>query len=246
MGSSWWYCGYSNIFEDDRIYNRMIYISPPFGNYISLQGTTRIRGTFTYYRRPGLVYHTLRSLRPIRGGWRNQIGFRNKGIHAVDFSELTDVYSICGLNEYEWNAMLFHIPKHTKLELNLSCPNVPTISISDDAMQAYCNRFPDLIAKVRYDIPNTEIDKLVDMGVKTIHCSNTIPTPKGGISGRQLKEVNLPNIERISKRVKRVIAGGGIYTFTDMKDYEQAGAKDFSISTILISKPWNVSGLLRT
>ena len=222
----------------------MIYISPPFGNYISLQNTTSIKGTFTYHRRRGLVYHTLRSLRPVRGGWKNQIGFRNKGIHAVDFTELTDVYSICGLNEYEWTAMLFHIPKYTQLELNLSCPNVPTISISDEAMQAYCKKFPDLIAKVRYDIPNSEVDKLVDMGVKTIHCSNTIPTDKGGISGRQLKELNLPNIERISNRTPRVIAGGGIYDPKDIEQYRDAGAKDFSLSTIMISKPWNVKQIV--
>ena len=219
----------------------MIYISPPFGNYISLQDTTSIRGTFTYHRRKGLIYHTLRSLRPVRGGWRNQIGFRNKGIHAVDFTELADVYSICGLNEFEWTSMLFHIPEYTRLELNLSCPNVPTISISDEAMQAYCEKFPDLIAKVRYDIPNTDIDKLMDMGVKTIHCSNTIPTSKGGISGRQLKEVNLPNIERLAKTFTgRIIAGGGIYNKQDIIDYRNAGASDFSISTVYITKPWHI------
>ena len=195
----------------------MIYISPPFGNYISLQNTTSIKGTFTYHRRKGLIYNTLRSLRPVRGGWRNQIGFRNKGIHSVDF---------------------------TQLELNLSCPNVPTISISDETMQAYCEKFPDLIAKVRYDIPNSEVDKLVDMGVERIHCSNTIPTDKGGISGRQLKELNLPNIERISERTPRVIAGGGIYDPMDIVQYRNAGAKDFSLSTIFISKPWNVKRCL--
>jgi dihydroorotate dehydrogenase len=222
----------------------MIYISPPFGNYISLQDTVSIKGTFTYHRRKGLIYNTLRSLRPVRGGWRNQIGFRNKGIHSVDFTELADLYSICGLNEFEWTSMLSHIPEYTQLELNLSCPNVPTISISDETMQAYCEKFPDLIAKVRYDIPNSEVDKLVDMGVERIHCSNTIPTDKGGISGRQLKELNLPNIERISERTPRVIAGGGIYDPMDIVQYRNAGAKDFSLSTIFISKPWNVKRCL--
>jgi dihydroorotate dehydrogenase len=108
-------------------------------------------------------------------------------------------------------------------------------------MQAYCKKFPDLIAKVRYDIPNTDIHKLMDMGVKTIHCSNTIPTSKGGISGRQLKEVNLPNIERLAKTFTgRIIAGGGIYNKQDIIDYRNSGASDFSISTVYITKPWHI------
>jgi dihydroorotate dehydrogenase len=83
------------------------------------------------------------------------------------------------------------------------------------------------------------------MGVKTIHCSNTIPTSKGGISGRQLKEVNLPNIERIAKTFTgRIIGGGGIYNNQGVIDYRNAGASDFSISTIFITKPWNIQEIL--
>ena len=71
--------------------------------------------------------------------------------------------------------------------------------------------------------------------------SNTIPTPKGGISGRHLKEINLHNIERFAKTFTgRLIAGGGIYDAQDVIDYRNAGATDFSISTVYITKPWHI------
>ncbi len=218
-----------------------MYISPPFGNYFRYANAISIRGTFTAYPRKGLVYHTLRSLRPVRGGWRNQIGFRNRGIANVKMSmDFNSVQSICGLSSQEWEILYYMIPQGTKIELNLSCPNVATISISDAQLQMFLHKFPQLIAKVRYDIPTKEVKRIVDMGVMNIHCSNTIPTPKGGISGKPLKTVNLPNIERIAKYSPNLIAGGGIYSPQDAKDYRDAGANDISISTVYITKPWNI------
>ena len=71
----------------------MLYISPPFGNYLPYKNAVRIRGTFTWKRRKGLLYHTARSLRPVKGGWRNQIGFRKKGIKKGNFNT-KDIFSI--------------------------------------------------------------------------------------------------------------------------------------------------------
>ena len=70
--------------------------------------------------------------------------------------------------------------------------------------------------------------------------SNTIAAKKGGISGSQLKKINLPLIEKARKMNVTIIAGGGIYTKQDVIDYRNAGADDFSISTAWITKPWNV------
>ena len=54
----------------------MIYISPPFGNYISLKDCYSVAGTYTYFRRKGLIKQVLKTLRPVKGGWRNSIGLR--------------------------------------------------------------------------------------------------------------------------------------------------------------------------
>ena len=60
----------------------MLFISPPFGNYIGLPKTTRIYGSFTLKPRDGLLYHVITTLRyiPKYRGWVNKIGLRNKGI----------------------------------------------------------------------------------------------------------------------------------------------------------------------
>ena len=60
----------------------MLFISPPFGNYIHLNNATSIKGSFTLHPRPGLLMQILKTLRYsyTYGGWVNKIGLRNKGI----------------------------------------------------------------------------------------------------------------------------------------------------------------------
>ena len=218
----------------------MLYISPPFGNYFTYKNATPIRGTFTYYRRKGLIWHTARSLRPVKGGWRNQIGFRNAGIRSVNFSDQA-IYSISAMESAEWNSLLEYIPAYVSLELNLSCPNVSFSPIPPDILAQFVSKYPSLQVKVKPSYNEYLLDRLIDEGVKCIHMSNTISTPKGGISGRQLKEINLHNIERFAKAFNgRLIAGGGIYDAQDVIDYRNAGASDFSISTVYITKPWHI------
>ena len=72
----------------------MIYISPPFGNYIFLKGCTSILGTYTYFRRKGLIKQIIKTLRPVGGGWRNSIGLRNKGIINITAYDPDKVYSV--------------------------------------------------------------------------------------------------------------------------------------------------------
>ena len=218
----------------------MLYISPPFGNYFSYKDAIRVKGTFTAHPREGLIYHTLRSLRPIRGGWRNQIGFRNKGIGNITIQP-DYVYSICGLNYAEWEILLYTIPQGTKVELNLSCPNVSDASINTNLLEEFLNKFPALSVKIRYDISEAFANLLYDTGVKTIHTSNTIPTDRGGLSGKPLKKLNMSCVESLAKMsFDSLIAGGGIYSKQDVVDYRNAGATDFSISTVYISCPWNI------
>ena len=65
----------------------MIFISPPFGNYLRISNTIPIRGSFTVEPRPGLIMQILKTLRYSveKQAWINKIGLRNKGLDwAID------------------------------------------------------------------------------------------------------------------------------------------------------------------
>ena len=221
----------------------MLYISPPFGNYVSYKNATRIEGTFTWFRRKGLIYQCLRSIRPTKGGWINQIGFRNKGIRSRlgegPSQQSENMISICGMQSREWWELIEFIDPSIALELNLSCPNVHEVDITDNELSLFVMKFPKLQIKV---VPTCvpDIERFVELGFKTIHLSNTLPGPTGGISGAQLKEVNLPLVYKAANRGLSVIAGGGIYSYKDVEDYRNAGADHFSIATVLFQSPWNI------
>ena len=226
----------------------MLYISPPFGNYFTYKNAMSIRGTFTYHRRKGLIWHTARSLRPVKGGWRNQIGFRNPGLSNVIINK-RDTYSIAALDS-DWSPFISQMPySHpTSIEINVGCPNVSSYSISDDEVKSFV-RCVELgyVKNLSVKLSPTSTDngdyvkRLCDLGINNFHLSNTIATPKGGISGRQLKDINLYKVEKIAKIFTgRIIAGGGIYDRQDVIDYRNVGATDFSISTVYITKPWHI------
>ena len=64
------------------IFLYMLFISPPFGNYINLPNTISIKGSFTLEPRTGLFTQIIKTLRYSfkHQGWINKIGLRNKGI----------------------------------------------------------------------------------------------------------------------------------------------------------------------
>ena len=65
----------------------MLFISPPFGNYIEISNCISIKGSFTLESRDGLYSQILKTLRYSfeYNGWINKIGLRNKGIdYAID------------------------------------------------------------------------------------------------------------------------------------------------------------------
>ena len=61
----------------------MLFISPPFGNYIQLPNTMSIKGSYTLEPRPGLILQILKTLRLVKYNdtysWINKIGLRNPG-----------------------------------------------------------------------------------------------------------------------------------------------------------------------
>ena len=77
-----------------------------------------------------------------------------------------------------------------------------------------------------------------------LNLCKTIPTERGGLSGKPLKRVCLPLVKSIATTYNmEIIAGGGIYSEQDVVDYANAGAKHFSISTVYITAPWRISAI---
>lgn len=219
-------------------------ISPPFGNWIISRRCTSVRGSFTWERRRGLVYHTIRSLRPVTGGWVNQIGLRNRGIRNTFFYDDV-IYSLVGLADGDWERMLEHCPAGLNVEVNLGCPNVHEYGIPFGVLKDFCTKF-----RVSAKLPPTGIvDDMAAMcvegGVRYLHCCNTLPTERGGESGHRLYLENLPIVGRLAQRYPgRIIAGGGIYTAHAVNTYRIFGATHFSLATVWLT-PWRVPAILR-
>jgi dihydroorotate dehydrogenase len=218
-------------------------ISPPFGNYLAAPNCTRILGSFTWQARPGLLGQIIRTLRPVTGGWVNQIGLRNRGIRNVHF-DFNHIYSLVGLDRGDWERMLHFCPDDLRVEVNLGCPNVHEYGISATLLSAYRAKF-----KVIVKLPPTAGPEMIAMcieaGVDHFHLCNTLPSARGGISGRQLQPYVVKLIREINTRYPHVhiLAGGGIYSKHDVATYALAGATHFSLSTIWFT-PWRVPGVL--
>ena len=231
----------------------VIYISPPFGNYVRYKDCIRVRGTFTWKRRPGIIKQCIKTIRPVRGGWRNAIGFRNPGLSNVEIKK-SDTYSIAALDS-NWDIFLQQMPySHPSfIELNVGCPNVNKYDISDKEISAFVRCVEEGYVKglsVKLSPVNCHreyIKRLHGLGIRRFHLSNAVPTPEGGISGYSLKKINLTNIENAAKlnlKDVEIIAGGGVYKPQDVKDYWEAGANSFSLATIWFS-PWKVPAVYK-
>lgn len=224
-----------------------VYINPPFGNYIKRKDCISIKGTFTWDRRPGLIMQTMKTLRKIPGGWVNSIGFRNKGMRNIKECDKKSIYSIAALDG-NWLPFYENIPRWSRIEINLGCPNVSNYTMTYPTLKKFCNKFPILSVKVNPYIEADEIVKLYESGVKTFHLSNTIPSERGGISGDQLREQNLKQVEMFSNLNlidTGLIVGGGIYKPDHVRQYRDAGAlNDFSLSTIWFT-PWLVPAVIK-
>lgn len=227
---------------------KKIIISPPFGNWISLKQATSVKGSYTLKKRSGLIFQTLKTLRPIKGGWVNRIGLRNPGIGSIENYKEDRLYSVVGFNDQEWQMIYAFMPDYTMVEVNLGCPNTETTySISPEILKGYVKKFSLTVVKIS---PVKEakmmIEKSIEAGVKVIHLSNTIPTDRGGESGKRLKPLSLSLIKWCKENYPeiKIIGGGGIYTVDDIKEYHQAGANHYSLSTVFFT-PWKIIPLIQ-
>jgi dihydroorotate dehydrogenase len=215
----------------------ILFISPPFGNYIHLSGITPIRGSFTLNKRPGKWMQIIKTLRYnyVLKGWVNKIGLRNPGIdYAIKTYKKGEIISIAILDEKEIESLEKKIPKDMDIELNVSCPNTEKHMINK-GLKIFLNpkRKWCIIKLPPIGIYNN-LDRYYNEGFRQFHVSNTIPIKEGGLSGQQLKPFTSKHIQYINKFYKgcTIIAGGGIRTIEDIEEYKSYGADHFSISSL--------------
>jgi len=215
----------------------MLFISPPFGNYINLPKTIPIRGSFTLYKRDGKwsqIFKTLRYI-PHLNGWVNKIGLRNHGInYAIKTYKKGEIISIAIMEQKEIKYIVGKIPDDMDIELNVSCHKTDKHMINE-GLKVFLNKKRNwCIIKLPPTNFHEELDRFYKEGFRQFHVSNTLPTKYGGLSGELLKPYTYKNIDYIKKNYKDtiVIAGGGIRNMKDIKDYEAFGADHFSISSL--------------
>ena len=217
--------------------NTMLFISPPFGNYVSLPFTTSITGSFTNEPRQGLFLQIIRTLRYSfeNGGWVNKIGLRNKGIDwALKNVPEDKIISIAIMNKEEIPSILNKLPNDRNIELNVSCPNTEKQMISEGLKEFINPKRRWCIIKISPSTSHIDIDRFYQNGFRQFHCCNTIPVKNGGLSGPSLIPYTMEKISYIVGKYPNceVIAGGGIQNMDTMNIYFDAGAKHASISTL--------------
>lgn len=230
-------------------------ISAPFGNYIQPAGATHTLGTFTALKRPGRWWRVIRTVRwyPRLGAWVNQIGLRNPGIDDLVARASSGranvgnaIVSVHGFDDAEWRTLLEKAAplKPLAVELNMSCPNIGHINwpawLFDEAarIQSSAPDAPAVIVKLPPVNYREMFDRALASGLRWFHCCNTIPIPRGGVSGKPLKPIAISCIADIVSRTPpdlrdslRIIGGGGITSPSDIDDYASVGATRFAVGT---------------
>ena len=226
------------------------FISAPFGNYLKFKNAISVTGTWTFKSRPGLVKQIIKTLRYTKTGWRNKIGLRNAGIHAgMMRTGYNQVLSIAAIEPFDWEKIRLAISTERNIELNISCPNLE--SHEDTTTFAGFDKFPNhmrgdwCIVKIPPTSSKKLVDKIVDLGYTQIHASNTLPSEKGGLSGKIL----LPHTIRLISYIKEkyphvtVIAGGGVTERWHAEYYRDRGADHVSLGTVCFT-PWRVKKII--
>jgi len=218
----------------------MLFINPPFGNYLNIKNTISIRGSFTLYERKGLVVNIFKSLRysPICGGWVNKIGLRNKVIdYAISTYKKGEIISVAILEKTDIDILLHKIPDDMDIELNVSCPNTENDLVSN-GLSLFNNGKRDwCIVKLSPICETTLIDTYYKEGFRQFHCSNTLPVQYGGLSGPSLIPYTSKLIQYIKGHYKDtiVIAGGGVRNVYQAEAYKKLGADHISVSSLFFN-----------
>ena len=231
----------------------MFFIAAPFGNYLRFENAISVTGSWTVNPRLGLFQQLFKTLRYVKTeagwGWRNKIGLRNAGIkEGLERKQSFDVMSIAPIHKWDWVNFDSIIPEHQDIEVNISCPNVDNEGDATDF--PFFEKFPEYkrfwcICKIPPTSSNDLIDKVIDSGYKQIHASNTLPTNKGGLSGKILVPHTLRIIDYIKTKYPHitVIAGGGVTEKYHAEYYLNRGADHISLGTVCFT-PWKLKSIL--
>ena len=223
------------------IFTRMLFISPPFGNYIHFSGTMSIKGSYTLHPRPGLLLRIVKTFRYsfAHNGWVNRIGLRNNGLvyGLNNYKPGRDVLSIAILDEKEINPILSILPDDVNIELNISCPNVKEHTLPSDLSRFVNPKRRWCMVKLSPTTDMKLVEQYYKQGFRQFHCCNTIPVTEGGLSGKSILRYSLGLVEEIRSRYDdtEIVGGGGIYDTETLHMYQQAGARHYSISTIFLA-----------
>ena len=224
----------------------MIFISPPFGNYIKIPGFISITGSFTLEKRDGLILQLIKTLRysTEHQGYINKIGLRNPGIdYAISKykNDNENITSIAIINETDIPKLVNKIPDNMNIEINVSCPNIDKNMISK-GIHPFLNPSREwCIIKLSPLVTMDEIDNYYKLGFRQFHCSNTLSTINGGLSGKTLIPYNTNIIRKIKNKYPNceVIGGGGVTDIHVYNLYKLFGADHISISTLFFN-PFNL------
>ena len=217
----------------------MIFISPPFGNYISLPYCKSIKGSYTNDSRPGLIkqiYNTL-YFDYVLDGWVNKIGLRNKGIDygIRNYNHNNDIISIAILNENDIETINNKLDKKTNIEINVSCPNIDKKMIDNNINKFIHKDREWCIIKCGPHTSHQQLDNYYNAGFRQFHFCNTLPVKNGGLSGKSL----IPYTKSLTNYMKKnyndciLINGGGIQNYNDINNYNLAD--HHSVSTLLFN-----------
>lgn len=221
-----------------------VIISPPFGKYIKFKETSNVYGSFTVNRRWGLIKQAIKTIRKIeKNAWRNKIGLRNPGLANVNPPKRAqDIISLAALEISDWHnfAKTLQSPKfqhHKNIEINIGCPNAAIVDFPVELAHLFEGKNISIKMPPTID-HNTKIKEYLAVGITTFHLCNTIPTPKGGISGYPLHEYTFPAIKKAREEFGdsiTIIGGGGIYTLEDARKYLEIGVDHLSLSSIMFN-----------
>lgn len=223
-----------------------ILISPPFGEWIKhIPKTSNVVGSLTVPIRKGRYSQAIKTIRPVCGknSWINKIGLRTKGIEAFRYqANEKEVLSIAAIEYADWQVFLQHFKANNNygfqhIEINVGCPNTLTQPLIAKDILPFTQQFKTVLIKVppkESSIPT--IEGFLEQGISHFHLSNTYPTKRGGVSGEILKKINIRLLQQLDRNnlisKMTLIAGGGIYTLDDVKQYQNLGATHFSLSTV--------------
>ena len=218
----------------------MIFINPPFSNYFSFDKTISIKGSYTLEPRTGLIMQVLRTLRYSfeHNGWINKIGLRNPGIdYAIKNYKKNSIISVAILNKEDIPKLVKKIPDDMNIELNISCPNAEKKMITEGIENFLNKKRTWCIIKLSPTTDMKLVDNYYKQGFRQFHCSNTYPTPTGGLSGKFLIPYSTKLISNIKSKYSdtTVIGGGGITSNEEIEIYKKAGADHFSVSTLFFN-----------